>query len=350
MLGAMYIANGYKDALREFTAATAPDFAGTRPSNRGPGDPLRPCSMVEIAPWIERLLAVRTDVPIEWQLGCYWAATGADLVLARVYSSATIGEALDVALENQRILSNVRTFEHNGRSGGQLIASHHCADPKNPILRFIFNAIMAAKLAHLFDAYSKCDAQHDIDTRAASFGDLLRRFDEKLEFIDIEFRDGELILAPQPGMLGCKVSDRDTRLIAALDRELRRRSSELPDQASWKDRIKHFIRSKDLARVSADEICEAFRIQRRTLGRLLQNEGTTYTAILTSLRRERALHLVGNSNLPLKRIASELGFNSDASFHMAFKSWTGTTPATFRRMREIPAAAEDSEMKESGRH
>jgi AraC-like DNA-binding protein len=30
-------------------------------------------------------------------------------------------------------------------------------------------------------------------------------------------------------------------------------------------------------------------------------------------------------------VAAELGFNSDASFNMAFKSWTGTTPMAFRK-------------------
>ena len=72
-------------------------------------------------------------------------------------------------------------------------------------------------------------------------------------------------------------------------------------------------------------------MQRRTLGRMLRNEGTTFTDIVKELRREKALHLVRTTGLPLKRVAAELGFNSDASFNMAFKSWTGTTPMKFRK-------------------
>ncbi len=102
-----------------------------------------------------------------------------------------------------------------------------------------------------------------------------------------------------------------------------------------KERIKFHLRSNRLSEVSLDEICDTFRIQRRTLARLLRDEGTTFTTILTELRREKALHLVRHTGVPLKRVASELGFNSDASFNMAFKSWTGTTPMKFRKA--IPA-------------
>jgi AraC-like DNA-binding protein len=100
---------------------------------------------------------------------------------------------------------------------------------------------------------------------------------------------------------------------------------------TWSKRITFYIRSKHLSDVSVDEISEAFGVQRRTLTRQLRDEGTTFTNILTEIRRERALHLVGSTGVPLKRVAAELGFNSDASFNMAFKSWTGTTPMKFRK-------------------
>lgn len=108
-----------------------------------------------------------------------------------------------------------------------------------------------------------------------------------------------------------------------------------------KDRIKFHIRSNHLSDASLDEICDRFRLQRRTLGRLLRDEGTTFTSILTELRREKALHLVRNTKAPLKRVAAELGFNSDASFNMDFKSWTGTTPMKFRKSESTKSAAND---------
>jgi AraC-like DNA-binding protein len=50
--------------------------------------------------------------------------------------------------------------------------------------------------------------------------------------------------------------------------------------------------------------------------------------------------------VPLKRVATELGFNSDASFNMAFKSWTGTTPMKFRKSPEVRLQANEAEPPE----
>lgn len=99
----------------------------------------------------------------------------------------------------------------------------------------------------------------------------------------------------------------------------------------WADRIRAHIRSSNFAEISVGDVCDAFRMPKRTLGRLLRDEGTSFTAILTELRRKKALHLVRGTGVPLKRVAAELGFNSDGSFNMAFKSWTGTTPMKFRK-------------------
>jgi AraC-like DNA-binding protein len=63
---------------------------------------------------------------------------------------------------------------------------------------------------------------------------------------------------------------------------------------------------------------------------------------LTDLRRERAIYLVQHTNVPLKRIAAELGFNSDASFCMAFKSWVGEAPKRYRTKASWRAQANDA--------
>ena len=211
---------------------------------------------------------------------------------------------------------------------------------------FIFQSIVSSKLALFFQEYSDSNRQHQVDQRAVCFGSLMQKFDREIDFIDIEYRDCELMFGFSRDVLNYRLADRDGRLVAALDCELRRKTSEVPLTERWKDRIRYYIRSKHLADVSLDEICGTFGMQRRTLGRLLRNEGTTFTDILKDLRRERALHLVRNTGVPLKRVAAELGFNSDASFNMAFKSWTGTTPMKFRKATPALTAANDAKTAE----
>jgi AraC-like DNA-binding protein len=331
MLGSFLIVEDYQRILFEFAAKLSADFgvAGTRASAAG-HDPLRPRPVADIISCVESIMAVKTDVPMAWRLGEYLTANGSDLLTARARSSATIGEGLEVAHQFQGILTNVRTFSLRSRSDGGLIESHHFQSAQNPAIAFICHSILASKLNHLFHLYPGSEEQHRIDRRAGSFGRLIERFDRDLDFLDIDVRDGEASLGFRRDVLRCRIQNSDERLISAADRELRRRAGDVPATGKWRDQVKFYIRSNHFSEVSLDEICDAFCVTRRTLGRLLRNEGTTFTNVLTEIRRERAIHLVRNAGLPLKRVATELGFNSDASFNMAFKSWTGTTPMKFR--------------------
>jgi AraC-like DNA-binding protein len=207
---------------------------------------------------------------------------------------------------------------------------------------------MAAKLRVMWDHYSASDRQYPVDLRVPDFGALISRLNSELDFIDIEYRTGELNMGCSRGLLACKVTDRNERLVRALDRELARRAAEIPTTGRWSDRIKYYMRTNHLSDVSLEEICDNFRVQRRALARLLRSEGTNFTAILSELRHERAVHLVRHTEIPLKRVAAELGFNSDASFNMAFKSWTGETPMRFRKAAPAKAAANDQESARAG--
>jgi AraC-like DNA-binding protein len=338
MPGNFVIAEEFSRLLREFTATVVPGCAPTAAAKGADYDPLRLQPIGDDAPRIEKLLGIPTEVPIEWRLGEYMAANSTNLLTARALKSANFGEAFDVLHQNQTVLTNARTISHRSSSDGALAAVHHAGNAHDPIPRFLFNAIVASKLSLFLKEYSASDRQHQVDHRTDSFGSLMQRFGRELDFIDIEFHDSEITLAFSRDVLITRLSDCDERLRIALDRELVRKTAEVPVTGGLKDRIKYHIRSNHLSEVSLDEICDTFRVQRRTLARLLRDEGTTFTNILTDLRRERALHLVKHTGVPLKRVASELGFNSDASFNMAFKSWTGTTPMKFRKSAARPPA------------
>lgn len=332
MTGNILIAEEYQRLIHEFALANGLHPEPRRAIDRsGDYDPLRLRSMSEIAPVLDRLMGASTDVPMAWRLGAHCAANCSDLLSARARSSATIGEALEVALDHQHILTNGRTISHRRAGNGKMAALHHAADNHEPATRFLFHAIMGTKLAILFAVFGGGERQHELCFQSHCFGALMRRLDSELDFLDLDFREGELIMGFDHNVLGHRMLGSDERIIAAFDRELRRRAAEVPTNGSLKDRIKYHIRRNHLSQVSVDEICDSVRIQRRTLARVLRNEGTSFTAILTELRREKALHLVGHTGIPLKRVAAELGFNSDASFNMAFKSWTGQTPMRFRK-------------------
>lgn len=82
---------------------------------------------------------------------------------------------------------------------------------------------------------------------------------------------------------------------------------------------------------SVGEAAAALGRSERTLRRQLQAEGTSYRRVLEGVRRGKALDLLEDPRLPVEAIALELGYSEPAAFIHAFRRWTGTTPAAWRR-------------------
>ena len=93
--------------------------------------------------------------------------------------------------------------------------------------------------------------------------------------------------------------------------------------------------ARDLAGgdASIDQVAKALSLSPRTLGRRLEEEGTTFKDVREDLRRRLALQYVGGQDLGLSEIAFLLGFSDAAAFHRAFKRWTGQTPLEYRRSK-----------------
>jgi AraC-like DNA-binding protein len=68
----------------------------------------------------------------------------------------------------------------------------------------------------------------------------------------------------------------------------------------------------------------------RTVKRRLASEGTAFSTLLDEARREEGLRLVASSSLSLEAIAERLGYANLASFHRAYKRWTGKAPSADR--------------------
>jgi AraC-like DNA-binding protein len=87
---------------------------------------------------------------------------------------------------------------------------------------------------------------------------------------------------------------------------------------------------------TAETVARALYMSSRTLSRKLEQEGTSFTTELNTVRQElaRAL-LVREPNRPLAEIAFMLGFTHVESFHRAFKRWNGATPLAYRAARAL---------------
>jgi AraC-like DNA-binding protein len=93
--------------------------------------------------------------------------------------------------------------------------------------------------------------------------------------------------------------------------------------------------------LSIGALARAQRNSARTLQRRLADEGTSVSALVESVRRERAFAYLA-ANLPIGEVSYLLGFSEPRAFHRAFRRWTGETPQAWRSSRTSPRATSAS--------
>ncbi|SHH53955.1 Helix-turn-helix domain-containing protein [Cognatishimia maritima] len=81
--------------------------------------------------------------------------------------------------------------------------------------------------------------------------------------------------------------------------------------------------------LTLNDAAAALHVTPRTLIRRLNAQGSSFQAIKDSLRRDMAIAGLTEGQ-PIEALAQTLGFASAATFHRAFKHWTGDTPAAYR--------------------
>jgi AraC-like DNA-binding protein len=73
--------------------------------------------------------------------------------------------------------------------------------------------------------------------------------------------------------------------------------------------------------------------------RKLNAEGQSYQRIKDDLRRDMAITYLSAARRSVMDIAHELGFAEPSAFHRAFKRWTGSSPAAYRKTGHSRAGA-----------
>lgn len=102
---------------------------------------------------------------------------------------------------------------------------------------------------------------------------------------------------------------------------------------SLAQRLRQLLAARLPASLHAEHAAEGLNMSLRTLHRRLAHEGTSYQSIKDELRRDIAIQKLSRGHEPLAAISADLGFDSTASFHRAFRGWTGDTPGAYRDAR-----------------
>lgn len=82
-----------------------------------------------------------------------------------------------------------------------------------------------------------------------------------------------------------------------------------------------------------DQLAANLHLTGSTFRRRLAEEGQSYQGLVDELRRDLAIDALIHSRRSVSEIAAYLGFADPGSFHRAFKKWTGSPPAGYRKTR-----------------
>jgi AraC-like DNA-binding protein len=124
---------------------------------------------------------------------------------------------------------------------------------------------------------------------------------------------------------------------AHLERQAQSLLAELPAIDVFEDKVSAQIRSElPSGNTNASVIAEKLGVSARTLHRRLQQEGTSYQDLLDNVRLRLSIGYL-ESGKSISQVALLVGFAQASTFHRAFKSWTGETPADYQmRTRSRP--------------
>lgn len=118
-------------------------------------------------------------------------------------------------------------------------------------------------------------------------------------------------------------------LLATLNRQLKN----LPQSRPLTLRVQRLLMQELIngRNINSAEIASQMLMSTRTLSRHLNEEGTSLLNLIKNVRIERAEWLLLSSDLPLAKVAHQLGFSDQTTFTRAFKQATGRTPGELRK-------------------
>jgi AraC-like DNA-binding protein len=115
------------------------------------------------------------------------------------------------------------------------------------------------------------------------------------------------------------------------ERECRELILRMKKSGTTSEKVRQLILYQKEGIPTFQQVTRRMNVSPRTLHRRLSVEGTSYKEILAEIRKTKAIEQLTETSTPVESIAMDLGYSDVANFYHAFKSWTGTTPISYRK-------------------
>ncbi len=253
---------------------------------------------------------------------------GLELLDYLVGTAATVGDGLAAVTRCARLIEQDAEWR---MEGGRLLRRAAVVAPQLDELVLVWLVTRSRQATGVRWTPERVVVQHE---RPNDDGELRRVLG-----CPVELGGAATELAFAPEVLATAHLHADARLFGILAHTADARLASLPDPGDVAASVAATI-AQQLAEAVPDlsSTAAAFRVTERTLQRRLAERGLSFSALLDDVRRELALGYVTETPLTLWQIAERLRFSDPTALHRAFKRWTGTAPAQYRRRLGARAA------------
>jgi AraC-like DNA-binding protein len=124
-------------------------------------------------------------------------------------------------------------------------------------------------------------------------------------------------------------------VVALCDAQL----EELKLRLGLAGKVRQILMTNSMRPMSLVRVADAMEMSVRTLRRKLNEENTSFRALIDQLRMTMAIRYLRDTDLTVEEIAASLGFSDAANFRHAFRRWTKAAPGEFRG---VPAGSRQS--------
>jgi AraC-like DNA-binding protein len=245
-------------------------------------------------------------------------------------SAATVEQSLEIATRYARLINDAMVFSREIIDGRVFVRLANLLVLPRSASEFQLSAVLAMRktvwpeeLSSDLDVWLMGAQPADTSAYSSAFAPARIHFASSFSGFSFDARH-----------LNAPLRATDPKLHEVMRKHMELVLGTLPQLQSYTERVRSLlIRELSGGNATAVHLARLMHTSLSTLGRRLEAEGTTFSAILEDLRRRLALGYLASRQLSVPEVALLTGFSQATAFHRAFRRWTGKTPLQYRRER-----------------
>jgi len=256
---------------------------------------------------------------------------GAHAVVGQTFlACANLLEVMDTLVRYGPLLTGrqAQIDHYEDLDAGRIGLTLSVASP-SPSIRFSYEAVFSAAQKTLTDLLQTPAVDIEVSLPYAAPQD-------KTAFTEIfgdnvRFNADRATLSIPEALTKEPLPTSNPTLRSLYDAECARLLADLSDNASCTERTLAALDKLEGQYPGLDQMASMLNLSTRTYRRRLQDEATSFQALLDSTRCKHATQLLRHSALSVDHVAQRLGFSDVSNFRRAFIQWAGASPSQWRK-------------------